>query len=74
MTDFDQFLQRHPHYAKTHSLDALRLAEYSRLDAQNQVYLDYTGAGLHAASQVLAHAQQLGEYVQGNPHSASPSS
>ena len=74
MTDFDQFLQRHPDYAKTQALDTLRFAEYSRLDAQNQVYLDYTGAGLHAASQVMTHVQQLGEFVQGNPHSASPSS
>lgn len=74
MTTFDQFLQRHPSYANTGALDAMRAAEYARLDAQGHIYLDYTGAGLHAASQVMEHARQLGEFVQGNPHSASPSS
>ena len=39
-----------------------------------QVYLDYTGGGLHAASQVHEHVEALNAQVLGNPHSASPAS
>jgi molybdenum cofactor sulfurtransferase len=71
---YAEFLRRHPAYAGTGALDALRAAEYARLDARRQTYLDYTGGGLHAASQVHAHAHMLGEEVLGNPHSVNPSS
>ena len=74
MSALDPFLASHPDYATTFALDDLRTTQYSRLDAQDQVYLDYTGGGLHAASQVHEHAQMLSEQVLGNPHSASPSS
>jgi molybdenum cofactor sulfurtransferase len=74
MTAYHQFLAAHPDYATTGALDDLRAAEYARLDAHGQVYLDYTGGGLHAASQVHEHAQMLSGQVLGNPHSASPSS
>ncbi len=74
MTPFDEFLREHPAYGTTSALDALRDAQYRRLDAQDQVYLDYTGGGLHAASQVREHAVMLSEQVLGNPHSVSPSS
>ena len=43
--------------------------EYARLDKQNQVYLDYTGGGLYAASQLRQHMALLNEGVFGNPHS-----
>jgi selenocysteine lyase/cysteine desulfurase len=52
----------------------LRAREYSRLDATGQVYLDYTGGGLYAASQVRDHQRLLAEGVFGNPHSTSPAS
>ena len=74
MSTYPQFLHQYPAYADTTALDALRRTQYARLDAQNQVYLDYTGGGLHAASQVQEHAQILNEQVLGNPHSLSPSS
>lgn len=74
MIAFEQFTARYPEYALTCALDELRAAEYGRLDAQDQVYLDYTGAGLHAASQVRQHAALLSGQILGNPHSASPSS
>ncbi len=74
MTAFDRFGERHPEYASTRELDRLRATEYGRLDAQRQVYLDYTGGSLHAESQVREHARLLGEHVYGNPHSANPSS
>jgi len=74
MTSYQQFLERHPDYAATRELDDLRAAQYGRLDAQGQVYLDYTGGGLHAVSQVHEHAQLLSDHVLGNPHSVSPSS
>jgi selenocysteine lyase/cysteine desulfurase len=69
-----RFLDHHPEYATTTALDALRASEYGRLDAQGIVYLDYTGGGLHAHSQVREHAELLDRQVFGNPHSASPSS
>ncbi len=48
--------------------------EYSRLTEQNQVYLDYTGGGLYAASQILKHQTYLLNHVLGNPHSSNPTS
>ncbi len=74
MTKIDAFLAAYPDYAGTAALDELRQREYGRLDAQQQVYLDYTGGGLHAASQVREHAEILSAQVYGNPHSTSPSS
>ncbi len=52
----------------------LRRRDFSRLDAGGHVYLDYTGAGLYAESQVRAHAEYLCGAVLGNPHSRNPSS
>jgi selenocysteine lyase/cysteine desulfurase len=74
MSRFERFLSKHPGYAATAALDELRRSEYGRLDAQQHVYLDYTGGGLHAASQVRDHAELLNAHVFGNPHSTSPSS
>jgi len=74
MSPYEQFLRDHPDYASTGALDELRAREYSRLDAQAQVYLDFTGAGLHAASQVQQHVEMLSSQVLGNPHSVNPSS
>ena len=51
-------------------LAVLRRAEYSRLDTSGHVYLDYTGAGLYADSQLRAHTELLAQGVLGNPHSA----
>ncbi len=55
-------------------LDALRAADYARLDARGEVYLDYTGGGLYAQSQLDAHHRLLSEGVFGNPHSHNPTS
>src|SRR5439155_25978378 len=52
-------------------LDDLRGREFSRIDAGRHVYLDYTGAGLYAASQLREHSAMLDRGVFGNPHSAS---
>jgi selenocysteine lyase/cysteine desulfurase len=52
----------------------LRRSEFSRLDALGHVYLDYTGAGLYAESQVRAHGEYLCGSVLGNPHSRNPTS
>jgi selenocysteine lyase/cysteine desulfurase len=69
-----RFLASYPSYATTSTLDDLRAREYSRLDRTGTVYLDYTGGGLHADSQVAEHTRLMSEQVFGNPHSASPSS
>ena len=68
---FDEFLKSFPDYERTSRLDALRASEYRRLDAERHVYLDYTGGGLHAESQVLEHAALLNHRILGNPHSVS---
>ena len=56
------------------AVEALRAREYARLDALDQAYLDYTGGGLYAASQLREHQELLSARVFGNPHSTSPSS
>ncbi len=68
------FRQRYPPFATTHQLDELRATEYARLDKLGHVYLDYTGGGLYADSQVRAHTDLLLGNVFGNPHSTNPTS
>lgn len=49
----------------------LRAREFARLDRLGQPYLDYTGSGLYAESQIVAHHALLLDSVLGNPHSDS---
>ncbi len=72
--EFRTFLQKYPTYKQTESIDTLRKKEYARLDAGGHVYLDYTGAGVYAESQIQKHHQLLRENVFGNPHSSNPTS
>jgi len=72
--DFANFLRAYPSYPTTHIIDDLRAAEYARLDVGEHVYLDYTGGGLYAETQVRSHHKLLSENVFGNPHSSNPSS
>jgi molybdenum cofactor sulfurtransferase len=69
-----ELLAAWPEYESTRSLDRLRAAELPRLDRLQHVYLDYTGGGLYAESQVRRHAALLLDNVFGNPHSSNPSS
>jgi selenocysteine lyase/cysteine desulfurase len=71
MSDFNA---AYPGYETTARLDELRATEYSYLDEDGHVYLDYTGAGLPARSQLRAHAARLRSGVYGNPHSDNPTS
>lgn len=71
---FEIFIEKYPEYKRTASIDQLRESEYSRLDNNSHVYLDYTGGGLYAASQVLKHQRMLLDGVFGNPHSFNPTS
>ncbi|KJK75873.1 hypothetical protein H634G_09237, partial [Metarhizium anisopliae BRIP 53293] len=64
----------YPEYSRTGKLDTLRATEYGYLDEQDHVYLDYTGAGLAARSQLQAHRNRLDGATFGNPHSESPTS
>ena len=56
------------------ALTQLRAGEYSYLDRDGQVYLDYTGAGLASRSQLQAHRDRVAGGLYGNPHSESPAS
>ncbi len=66
-----ELLAQFPEYAGTTLLDDLRRTDYGRLDAQNHAYLDYTGGGMYADSQVRAHADLITSQTLGNPHSVS---
>jgi molybdenum cofactor sulfurtransferase len=72
--DFVAFLRAYPTYPTTHMLDDLRATEYARLDIGGHIYLDYTGGGLYAESQLHRHNRLLAEHVFGNPHSGNPTS
>lgn len=50
--------------------DALRRREFARLDEAGEIYLDYTGSAIPAASLLAAHHRQIDRAVLGNPHSA----
>ena len=68
------FAAAHPEYEGTGSIDELRARDFGRLDALGHVYLDYTGSGLYAESQVRRHSDLLLGHVFGNPHSTNPTS
>jgi selenocysteine lyase/cysteine desulfurase len=72
--DFVSFLRAYPAYPTTHIIDDLRSTEYARLDLAGHIYLDYTGGGLYAESQLRRHHKLLVEHVFGNPHSSNPTS
>ena len=68
------FRREHPDYADTAVLDELRATDFARLDLTGHVYLDYTGGGLFASSQLADHMELLESSVLGNPHSINPTS
>jgi selenocysteine lyase/cysteine desulfurase len=68
------FLSTFSKYDNTHRIDDLRTAEYTRIDQQGHIYLDYTGGGLYSDKQVEDHLTLLKENVFGNPHSTNPTS
>ena len=74
LSDFDAFLRAYPSYRETQAIDDLRRTQYARLDAGEHVYLDYTGGGLYAESQLQQHQDLLRRNVFGNPHSSNPTS
>lgn len=68
------FLKKYPAYSSTLRIDELRKTDYARLDRGKHIYLDYTGGGLYADSQIVQHQKLLREQVFGNPHSSNPTS
>jgi len=71
---YKDFQDAWPIYASTAVLDELRATDYARLDRLGHVYLDYTGGGLYAESQLHLHHELLANHVFGNPHSNNPTS
>ena len=71
---YDAFVASHPEYERTGAIDEVRARDFGRLDAAGHVYLDYTGSGLYAGSQVERHSELLLGNVFGNPHSTNPTS
>jgi len=72
--DFERFIAAYPQYTQTDTIDTLRAEQYTILDRSNTIYLDYTGGGLYAESQLAAHHNLLRRNVFGNPHSYNPTS
>jgi len=68
------YLDRYPALVIPGYFDVLRQTEYTRLDADDHVYLDFTGGNLYAESQVTRHLEFLRTQVLGNPHSVNPTS
>ena len=68
------FRRAHPAYERTRILDELRQSDYTRLDEGGHAYLDYTGGGIYAQSQLEQHMALLESNVFGNPHSDNPTS
>ena len=71
---YADFKKAYPDYGSTKALDELRAAEYARLDQKGVVYLDYTGGGLYADSQIRQHMALLRDGLFGNPHSTNAAS
>jgi molybdenum cofactor sulfurtransferase len=69
----ERFISTHPEY-HAQSIESLRSGSFARLDAQDHVYLDYTGGSLYSLDQISAHQDYLAGNVLGNPHSTNPSS
>jgi len=72
--EFQAFLEKYPTYKQTASIDVLRKKDYARLDDAEHIYLDYTGGGIYAESQIKKHHKLLSENTFGNPHSSNPTS
>ena len=72
--DLVRFLKAYPSYPSTEDIDRLRATDYARLDLDEHVYLDYTGGGIYADSQIREHQKLLSKHVFGNPHSSNPTS
>ena len=68
------FMNAWPEWQTTAALDELRASDFSRLDEQQHVYLDYTGGGLYGATQIANHSRFMTEGIFGNPHSGNPAS
>jgi selenocysteine lyase/cysteine desulfurase len=71
---YSAFIKKYPGYESTSKIDRLRNSQYPLLEKESHVYLDYTGAGLFATSQLHAHQKLLSESLFGNPHSWNPTS
>jgi selenocysteine lyase/cysteine desulfurase len=74
MNALELFLKDFPTYQNTSRIDEIRRMDYAILDQQGHIYLDYTGGGLYATSQLEAHQELLRTHVFGNPHSYNPTS
>ena len=66
------FLEAYPGYSATSRLDELRARDYARLDRLGHVYLDYTGGGLYAESQVRGTTSCSRDGVSRQPALAQP--
>ena len=65
------FIKDYPQYQLTWLLDALRRADFTRLDRSGETYVDYMGGSQYPDSLIRAHAGFLQRNILGNTHSVS---
>ena len=66
------FRDGYPDYAATRIIDSLRASEYRRFDEQRHAYLDYTGGGVYAESQLRSANLALAWRFSAIPTRATP--
>ncbi|EAU91235.1 methyltransferase type 11 [Coprinopsis cinerea okayama7 len=71
---YQEFIRDYPEYRLTWILDTLRRTDFSRLERNEETYVDYMGASLYPESLVRVHAEFLNNSILGNTHSVSNSS
>lgn len=65
-------LVSYPNFKEISILNNLRKTEYTYLDKQNYVYLNYTNAGLAARIQYWAYQNRIAKTLFGNLYSNNP--
>jgi hypothetical protein len=71
---YRDFVARYPEYHSDPDLDALRLGEFSRIKAGQDVYVDYASGSIAPESLIVKHADTLRSEILSPPGFHSPSS
>lgn len=71
---YNDFLQKYAAYMDTDFIDKLREQDFSRMEENGHVYLDFVGSSLYPKSLIDSHHEFLLSNIYGNPHSENPTS
>lgn len=70
----NDFQDKYAAYRETSFIDELRKKDFSRIDDNGHIYLDFVGSSLYPKSLIDKHHEFLLNDVYGNPHSENPTS